>query len=279
MQTKDQKAKFVENGKALLKSYKLIGIVPLERIPDRLLQTTKNANRDDIKLIIGRKTLLTKILESDERGKQLIENLNATSAILLSNANPFELYKKFKEGTIKLAAKPGQLAPSDIVVEEGETSLQPGQAVTELKSAGIDVRIEKGKVLIAKTKTLVNQGSAISLQVAKALHTLGIMPFVARIEPSVMRYDKLLYTKEILDIDVDRTRSNIAKHFGTAIELSMQAKMITRYTLPRLIGAAFNNAIALGLGINAYEKGIIERLIERAAAQANALHSLTTNNA
>jgi len=277
MQTKDQKAKFVENGKALLKSYRLIGIVPLERIPDRLLQKTKNANKENVRLIIGRKTLLTKILESDERGKQLIENLNATSAILLSNANPFELYKKFKEGTIKLAAKPGQLAPSDIVVEEGETSLQPGQAVTELKSAGIDVRIDKGKVLIAKTKTLVGQGSAISLQVAKALHTLGVMPFVARIEPSVIRYESILYTRDILDIDTDRTKLDLAKHFSNAIELSMQAKMITRYTLPKLVGIAFNNAITLGTSINAYEKGIIERLIERAAAQANALGSLTTS--
>jgi len=279
MQTKDQKAKFVENGKALLKSYKLIGIVPLARIPDRLLQTAKNKNRDEIKLIIGRKTLLTMILESDERGKQLIERLEGTSAILLSNANPFDIYKKFKESTIKLAAKPGQLAPSDIIVDEGETSLQPGQAVTELKTAGIDVRIDKGKVLISKTKTLVAQGSAISLNVAKALHTLGVMPFVARIEPSVINYDKIMYTKEILDIDPNRTISDLVKHFGTAIELGMRARIITRYTLPGMIGTAYRNAIALGIGINAYDKGIIEILIGKAAAQANALGSLPTDHA
>ena len=59
----------------------------------------------------------------------------------------------------------------------------PGQTVTELKAAGIDVQIQKGKVVIAKDKVLVKKGETISPGVAKALHTLEVYPFSAVVDP------------------------------------------------------------------------------------------------
>ena len=84
----------------------------------------------------------------------------------------------------RLAAKPGQVSPEDVSVTAGETGIQPGQTVTDLKSAGIDVQIQKGKVVIAKDKVLVKKGEVISAKIAKALHILDILPFKAVIEPS-----------------------------------------------------------------------------------------------
>ena len=62
----------------------------------------------------------------------------------------------------------------------------PGQAVTDLKAAGIDVQIQKGKVVIAKDKVITKKGEAITSSVAKALHTLDINPFSATLEPLLM---------------------------------------------------------------------------------------------
>ncbi len=65
-------------------------------IPDRLLQSTKNQLKDNTRFIIGRKTLLTRILESDAHTKKLVEGSHRHIAIILSNEDPFELYGKFK---------------------------------------------------------------------------------------------------------------------------------------------------------------------------------------
>ena len=184
MLTKEQKIRFVAENSKLLKSYKVIGIVQLSGIPDRLLQSTKNGLRDGTRFIIGRKTLLTKVLESDAHAKHLVKELSATSAIILSNEDPFELYGKFRANSLRLAAKPGQIAQEDVSVVAGETGIQPGQTVTDLKTAGIDVQIQKGKVVIAKDKVLVAKGEPVTLKVAKALHILDILPFKAVIEPS-----------------------------------------------------------------------------------------------
>ncbi|MCL5404556.1 MAG: 50S ribosomal protein L10 [Candidatus Marsarchaeota archaeon] len=273
MLTKDQKRKFVDDNAKLIDSYGLVGIVPLSGIPDRLLQASRNNMRNEIKFITGKKSLIKMALEKSKKGKELAEDLEGTSAVILSNSNPFELYKKFKEGTIKLAAKPSQIAPQEIIVPAGETTLQPGQAVTELKAAGIDVKIDKGKVVIAKDKVLVPKGSTISLQVAKALHTLDIMPFTASIEPLVMLSGNVKFTKDVFSITSASVASDIASAFAQALSISIMAKIVNSYTVERFVAEAYNNAVALGLGASIYEPGIIEKMVSNAALSANLLNS------
>ncbi len=271
MLTKDQKKRFVEDGIKAVKAAKVIGIVPLNSIPDRLLQKSRNAMRSDVRFITGRKSLLTRILEGDAKAKTLTGELTGTSAIILSDGNPFDIYSKFKAGTIKLAAKPKQLAPEDINIAEGETTLQPGQAVTELKAAGIDVKIDKGKVVISKAKVLVKKGETISVPVAKALHTLDVLPFHATIAPSAVLAGGTLFRGEVLDISSERTAEEIAKAFGAALHLSLEVGIVNRYTVVKLITKAYTNAMALGIESKAYDSGIVERLIAGAAATAHAL--------
>ena len=274
MLTKTQKIEFVKERKKLLKNYKVVGIVQLKSIPDKLLQTTKNRMRTGTRFIMGRKSLLSKILETDEHTKKLVSQLTDTSAIILSNDDPFELYASFKSNSLKLAAKPGQMAPNDVNITAGETGVQPGQTVTDLKGAGIDVQIQKGKVVIAKDKVLVKQGEVITASVAKALHTLEIMPFEAILEPSSLLIDGMIYTKKVLGINRETTTQDIVLCFINAMTLSIEAKIINAYTINTFIARAYNAALSMGLEAKALDSGIIDLLIANAASQAAILSKL-----
>lgn len=272
MLTKDQKLKFVAENSRLLKSYKVIGIVQLSGIPDRLLQSTKNRLRDSTRFIIGRKTLLTRILESDAHTKMLVKDLSATSAIILSNEDPFELFGRFRSNSLRLAAKPGQISPEDVSVTAGETGIQPGQTVTDLKTAGVDVQIQKGKVLIAKDKVLVAKGEQVTLKVAKALHILDILPFKAVIEPYALLSDGIIYNKAVLGINAESTAHEISLCFRNALAVSLEAKIINTYTINSLIESAYGNALHLGIECKIYDSGIIDLLLADAASVASSLN-------
>jgi large subunit ribosomal protein L10 len=278
MLTKTQKVNFVEEHKKLLKNYKVIGIVQLKGIPDRLLQSTKHKLRDSTRFIMGRKSLLTMILDSNADTKGLSEHLTETCAIILSNDGPFDLYAKFKSNSIRLAAKPGQTAPDDVSVSAGETGIQPGQTVTDLKSAGIDVQIQKGKVVIAKDKVVVKKGDTISSKMAKALHTLDILPFEAVIEPSALLSENLIFNRKVLGIDRESTTSELARCFGNALSICLEAKIINSYTINNFITNAYNNALHLGLEVKALDSGIVDLLLASAASQAAALNNLQEGN-
>ena len=274
MLTKDEKIKFVKEGSKALSKYGTVGIVNLSGIPDRLLQKSRNSMKGETRLILGRKNLLVKILESSPKTKGLVPEMSGTTAIILSNSDPFDLFKKFKSNEIKLAAKPKQLAPEDIIIQGGETSLQPGAAVTELKQAGIDVQIQKGKVVIAKDKVLIKKGEPITKVAAKVLSTLGTMPFKASIEPYVLIANGTTFTRELLDIDEHRTTANILGAFKNAYFLSLDRGIINQYTVKPLIVKGFMQARALGIEAKVYEPGIIEFLLGTASAQASALNAL-----
>ena len=273
MLTKTQKISFVEENKKLLESYKVIGIVQLKGIPDRLLQSTKNKLKTNTRFIMGRKTLLHKILDGNESTKKLAAHLTDTSAIIVSNEDPFELYGRFKAGGIRLAAKPGQISPEDVHIFAGETGVAPGQTVTELKSAGIDVQIQKGKVVIAMDKVLVKKGDTINTSVAKALHTLDILPFKAVIEPYALISDSILFDRKALGINADSTTNNIILCFRNALALSMEANIISAYTITALIERAYTSAISLGIEAKVLDSGIVDLLVANAASQAAALNA------
>ncbi len=272
--SKSEKVKFVDEAKKEVKSYKVIGILNLNGLPDRLTQKAKNSSKPNTKFILGRKKLLEKILEAHDKGSQLTKELTGTSAIILSNEDPFELYQRFKKNAIKLSAKPGQVAPDDVHIQSGETTIMPGQTVTELKSAGIDVQIQKGKVVIAKDKILVKKGDVISPMVAKALHTLEIYPFSAVVDPVLMADRQMLYTRTVLGINAEVMIAQMTGAFRSALALSLERNIINRYTITNLIGKAYNNAMWLGTEANLYDSGVIERVIAKAALGAASLKGL-----
>ncbi|MGC8478333.1 MAG: 50S ribosomal protein L10 [Candidatus Micrarchaeia archaeon] len=271
MLTRQQKIEFVNKASEELKNYKTVGVVSLNAVPDRLLQRVRNTLKGEGRFILGRKTALQRILESNEHTKRLAKELTGTSAIVLTNKDPFELYEMFKSNAIKLAAKPKQVANEDIKINEGETSLQPGQAVTELKKAGIDVQMQKGKVVIAKSKVLVSKGSAISTAVANALHILGITPFTAMLEPRVIESQGVIYTNEVFKITREGVLSDIIATFSKARAVALQLNIATPYTIAEMIAKAYRNAVALGLEAKAYDTGIVEKLISKAVGEAASL--------
>ena len=117
--------------------------------------------------------------------KTLVKELSGNKRDNTQQRGPVRAIRQVQSRTaLRLAAKPGQISPEDVSVTAGETGIQPGQTVTDLKTAGMDVQIQKGKVLIAKDKVLVAKGEQVTLKVAKALHILDILPFKAVIEPS-----------------------------------------------------------------------------------------------
>jgi large subunit ribosomal protein L10 len=272
--SKSEKIKFVEDAKKEVKSYKVIGVINLNGLPDRLTQKAKNSSKPNTKFILGRKTLLEKIIASHEKGADLTKHITGTSAIILSNEDPFELYQKFKKNAIKLSAKPGQVAPDDVPIQSGETTIMPGQTVTELKAAGIDVQIQKGKVVIAKDKILVKKGDVISPMVAKALHTLEIYPFSAVVDPVLMADKKMLYTRTVLGINAEMIVMEMTRAFRSALSISLERNIINKYTITNLIGKAYNNAMWLGTETNLYDSGIIERVLAKAAMGATSVKGM-----
>jgi large subunit ribosomal protein L10 len=272
MINKKQKMKFVEEHSKLFGKYKSVGIIQLNGIPDRLFQLSKNKLRADTYIIVGRKNMLKRVLESNPKASKLVEYLGNTSAIVFSNKDPFELNMQFKSNALKLAAKPNQIAPQDITISSGETTLQPGKSVTELKQAGIDTQIQKGKVVIAKDKT-IKKGEIITAGLSKALQTLNIKPFDVSVGPSAVFFENMVFSSKVLGITRDSTMHELNLAMQHVLAVSMAGNIVNALTINRLIAKAYNNAMYLGVECKIYDSGVVDKLLAIGSLQAKALEN------
>ena len=271
---KKEKIEFVKKLKKELKQYKTVAVLETGATPDRLVQKVRNQLKPDSKFVIARKTLLVRAVEDDENLKKLLSQLDGNVALILTNKNPTELNGIVAANRIRLSAKPNQVSPEDIRVEAGETTIAPGQAVTDLKAAGIDVKIDKGKVVISKGKVLVAKGAKVTTPISKALKMLDIMPFEASTRLRSALEGNLLFTEQALSVDKAFVERTVAADFIHAHMLSTAIGFVTPYNAPDMIRKAYISAIGLGVERGIYEPEIVEKLLAKAvreAVQANKL--------
>jgi len=279
MMLKKEKIEYVKKLKAEVKKYKTVGIMSLDAVPDTLVQKVRNKMKPETKFLVMRRSLALKVFESDPSLANLASYTDRNFAIILSNKDPSELNKVISENKMRLIAKPNQISPEDITIEAGETSILPGQAVTDMKTAGIDVKIEKGKVVISKSKVLVKKGEKISTAVSKALKMLNVMPFEAGTKLKAVVHEKVLFSEKALGINVSFVTGEIAMNFVQANALATQIGFVTKYNAGTFIRKGYLSALGLGIEAEIYEPGITDKLLAKAVREALSLNGLVKKDA
>ncbi|MFZ1957733.1 MAG: 50S ribosomal protein L10, partial [Methanoregula sp.] len=102
------------------KEYSLIGLVDMYGIPAQQVQQIRRNLRGKAVIKVTRNTLIEHALgEIGGDTKGLTKFISGHSAVIFSNDNPFKLYKQLEKTKTKMAAKAGETAPEDIVIEKG----------------------------------------------------------------------------------------------------------------------------------------------------------------
>ena len=129
---KSEKIKFVNELGNEISNYKGVAIMPLNGVPDRLLQSIRNQLKPGAKIVVARKNLLLKAFEKSGKAEKLKNYVDGDVALLLTNDDPFSVYKKITGKVLKLGAKPSQIAPQDIFISK---------AYAEAVKLGLDAEI------------------------------------------------------------------------------------------------------------------------------------------
>ncbi|MBU0586382.1 50S ribosomal protein L10, partial [Candidatus Micrarchaeota archaeon] len=195
-------------------------------------------------------------------------------AIIMSKKSPYSLNKFFRMNRKKVAAKPGQIAPFQIVVPASETDLPPGPALSELKSGGLNVQIKAGKIAIVKDSIVAKEGEIITTPKAKALQKLNILPFDVGVN-LVFAYDgQYVYFPDVLSIDSDALNPQFTQSIRDAFNLSINASYPTSQNIEVLLKDAFLQGNNTSINAGFYSSNSIGQLLTLATRQGMAFESL-----
>jgi large subunit ribosomal protein L10 len=266
-----QKKEFVSSLAEKIKKFKVIAVADIRNYPDKHLQAVRKKLRGKAEMIVAKNSLIERALEKAGKGTELVKDMTGPTALILTDMNPFQLYRLVKQGKGKAAAKPGQIAPYDMVIPAGETSLPPGPVLSELKLGGVNAQIKGGKVVIATDSVVAKAGQKITDAASKALQKLGIEPFEVMLNIRAAWEDKLVYKKDVLDVDEEKFLSDLRKGAAEALNLSMSASYPTKENIRLMLQKAYLSSKSLAVNAEIYDKDIIDVILAKANMQANAL--------
>jgi large subunit ribosomal protein L10 len=272
----DWKKKEVEELKELMKGKNTVGIVDVSSLPSAQFQEIRKKLRGKADLRIAKSILITRAIEElgDSKLKALEGCIKGPSGLLVSDENPFLLYKFIVQNRSKAAAKAGMVAKDDIVVPAGETEMPAGPALAELKQAGIDVKIDKGKIAISKDSTVAKKGAVITPAVANALSKVGIMPMEIGLKVSGIYEKGIIYGPDVLYIDEVKFMSDLKGAFMSALNLSVFAGYTNSVSIKYMIQKAYRNARGVAMETNFMTQETVGPILGKANNQANALAGL-----
>ncbi|MBI1973341.1 50S ribosomal protein L10 [Candidatus Micrarchaeota archaeon] len=254
-----------------LKGKKVVGIVSLRGLPSSQLQEIKKRLRGKGEVRVYRAIVLRKALEKSKELKQLADRIDGPCGLIASEDNPFRLFRFLKQNQGKRAARPGDKLSTEIVVPAGETDLPAGPALAELKMAKIDVRIDKGKIVVSKDSPVAKQGDVVTQQLASALSKLGIKPMPVGVQLLTVHEGGVFYEPQVLDIDEEAFRNSVVSAARNALNLSVSVGYPTKQNVTLLVGKAHRNAVNLSVNACIPEKETIGLLLSKGTAEAAAL--------
>ncbi|TQQ81519.1 50S ribosomal protein L10 [Halonotius roseus] len=257
-----------------IERYASVGIVGVEGIPSRQLQSMRRGLHGSAEVRMSRNTLVVRALEDVNDGvEQLTEHVAGQVALIGTNDNPFALFQQLEASKTPAPISAGEVAPNDIVIPEGDTGVDPGPFVGELQQIGADARIEEGSIQVLSDSTVLSAGETVDADLENVLSELGIEPKEVGLDLKSVYSEGVLFAPEELEIDVDDYRADIQSAAAAARNLSVNAGYPTAQTAPTLIAKATGEAKSVALAAAVESPDVVDDLIGKADAQVKALVS------
>ena len=257
-----------------IERYDAVGIVGVEGIPSRQLQSMRRDLHGSAEVRMSRNTLVVRALEAVNDGvEQLTEHVAGQVALIGTNDNPFALFQQLEASKTPAPISAGEVAPNDIVIPEGDTGVDPGPFVGELQQIGADARIEEGSIQVLSDSTVLSAGETVDAELENVLSELGIEPKEVGLDLKSVYSEGVLFAPEELEIDVEEYREDIRSAAAAARNLSVNAEYPTTQTAPTLIAKATGEAKSVALAAAVESPDVVDDLIGKADAQVRALAS------
>jgi large subunit ribosomal protein L10 len=257
---------------ALLTSGETIAVIDIHGVPASAMFGMRASLRDQMQIQVAKKRLMKLAWERAGFNPEDLETLydSAVQPALVSSSalNSFEMFTELKKTEAGRAAKAGDIAPFQIVVEKQDTGMPPGPIVGDLNSVGIPAKIMGGTVQIQKRTVVLEEGEVFEGDLGMMLSKIGINPMVTGLRLCGTLEGGTLFEPATLDIDYEQFEQDLIGMAAGAFNLACNITWFTPTTMPTLLSKASGEALAVALEAAIATAKTMPHLVARAHASA-----------
>lgn len=258
-----------------IEDHQVVGILDMHSLPAKQLQEIKKELVADADITMARKTLMEIALDDADKSniESLQENKAVQPAFIFSDSNPFTLYQTIQEKKSSAPAQGGEIAPDDIIIEDGMTELGPGPMIGKLQSLGAQTTVEDGSIKVTESGVAVEEGDVIDNETAEILSKLSMKPLEVGLDLKLVHEKGEIFDKSVLDIDTEQYQDDIEATAVQAHRLAVNAGYLTDQSVEPIVIEQLQKVRNLAVNAALPEKSVIEDILANATGEAQSLES------
>jgi len=269
----ERKAEIVEKTAEILKQYSIIGVADLHKIHTGLLQGLKKQLKGKVMVKCVKNTLLKRAMEELKLPgtEEFFKEIPGSNIFIFSDMNPFKLALLLKKNKVAIIAKPGDIAPREVIVPSGNTGIAPGPILSKLGAVGLRTRIDSGTIWVAEDTVVAEAGEKVSVDLAEVLARLGIKAAERGLTLKTVYDNSRIISGKELTVDIEAVKEHLKTAAADSIQVALSAAYPTTETIVYLLSMAREHSVKVALESNYITPETAPLIIAKAHAIAAAL--------
>jgi large subunit ribosomal protein LP0 len=254
------------------------------------MQNIRKSLRGKAELLMGKNTMIRKAIKGQLEKNPGLETLQhwvkGNVGFVFTSIDLKEIRDEINNNKLCAAARVGSIAPCDVFLPAGNTTLDPSQT-NFMQALNIATRINKGTIEIINQVHLIKKGEKVGSSEATLLQKLDIKPFFYGLIPIKVYKDGSVFEPSVLDITNDDVVEKFTFGVRQLAALSLQINVPTIAAVPHYFASAYKNILAISLATDyTFERAEkIKKLLSdpealaAAVAAASSSAQVSNNNA
>jgi len=274
-----KKTQMYQTLQELPKKYKVMALVRMEKVRASQLLPLRKKLQGKVEIVSIKDKVAQRAIEKLDLGgiEKMKEMLTGQCLFMFTDMSPFELNTFLSKNKILLAARGGDIASMDVIVQPKNTGIAPGPMLTEFKENKIPTKIDQGTIWILKETTPVKKGDVISAKLAALLGKLDVKPIEAGIVLNAALSESVLFSEEQLVVDVEKIKMQLVQANQQAVSLSIEASYITEDNIIQILAKASQAANNLSVEAGYVTEENKEQILQKAESQAQGIANKAKN--
>jgi len=237
---REKKAAYFQKLIGLFQDYSKLFVVGLDMVGSKQVQTIRFQLRGKGEMLMGKNTMILKCirdhLEQLPHLEALLPYVEGNSAFIFVRNDFDQIREIIKKNCVGASARAGVVAPIDVSIPKGVTSLQPTET-SFFQALNISTKITKGNIEILNDVDIIKKGRKVMPGEAALLQKLGVKPFTYGLLIMSVYEDGAVFDPSILDL----SESDLLAKFQAGIANVAAVSLASGYPTLASVAHSFLN--------------------------------------
>jgi len=250
-----------------MEEYPKCFIVGADNVGSKQMQQIRIGLRGTAVVLMGKNTMMRKAikghLENNPALEKILPHVRGNVGFVFTSGELTEVREKLLENKVQAPARPGAIAPGDVIIPAQNTGLGP-EKTSFFQALAIATKISKGTIEIINDVHILRVGDKVGASEATLLNMLNISPFSYGLQVEMVYDSGTIFEPKILDIKPEDLRVRFLAGVRNVAAVSLEIGYPTVASVPHSIINGFKNllAVAAVTDINFKEAETVKEFIK-----------------